>query len=186
VPTTRKILFLDLDETLIHARYIGGSNTAHDAYKANPQNHIVLTEYPDIGSREVYRADLRPGAVKFISDMQKLYGVDNVFILTAAIEEYARKWNLVFGLGIPEANIVAREDYHIRFHCFNDDTRKIGVLVDNLPSRELETKHAFLNRNDISHTVVTVNDFLGAPDDDVLVTDYIKKRIKLGFDYLDS
>jgi len=174
-----KILFLDLDETLIAARFVGSGERGEAEYKENPFTHISIAMSEDC--TEVYRAVLRPGAVNFITAMRKRYGDENVFILTAATTEYARKWNALFGLGFTDERIIAREDYCLKLHCFDNDLSKVGVLVDNLPSRELESKHAFLDRNGIRHAVVTVNDFYGAADDNLFTEDYVSPRVEEAF-----
>lgn len=131
-------VYVDLDDTLIHAVYaLGrgrGKRTAVDA-----------------GEGEVYHSLLRPSAHRFLEGLR---GDGEVFMLTTATKKYAAAHNETFRLGFSEGEIVAREDYLIQVTmAYSSELitmkRRVcpeGWLVDNMPPEEeaARLKRAYL------------------------------------------
>ncbi len=90
--------FVDLDNTLIYA----DSGTWL-------KDHDPLARQVVFSDKSVYSGVLRPGALKFLSELRAIPN-SKVFMLTASIMEYASAWNKEFGLGFEPADIFARED----------------------------------------------------------------------------
>ena len=104
-------IFLDLDETLIHTRVAGS--------QLEPGLSTPLRCGP-------YLAWLRPD----VREILRIVGALAVplYICTASERAYAVRLSAVFGLGIPERNILALE------HLQAGQTRLApnGVLIDDL------------------------------------------------------
>ena len=90
----RKNIFVDIDETLIHA----GMGEDH-----NPEVPTVdvMTHDPDA----VYKVSLRPGAIKLLFDLRT---IGHVYALTRAAHDYALAMNKTFGFGFLEERIYSR------------------------------------------------------------------------------
>jgi len=94
----RKSIFVDIDETLIHA----GMGEDH---KPEVPAVDVMTRDPD----ELYKVSLRPGAIKLLFDLRT---IGHVYALTRATQDYAFAMNKTLGLGFPEERIYSR--LHVR------------------------------------------------------------------------
>jgi len=94
----KKLIFVDIDETLIHA----GMGEGH---KPEVPTVDVETHDPD----EVYKVSLRPGAIKLLFDLRT---IGHVYALTRATHDYALAMNKTLGLGFPEERIYSR--LHVR------------------------------------------------------------------------
>lgn len=174
----KKKIFLDLDETLIHAMYAGRVDSMRDAEPITIRPGMGVFQTSIVcgfhGEFELYRAYLRPGAGEFILALQKEYGKENVFILTRATTDYAKKFSRAFDFGIEDENIFARESIP---HRMEPQEGFHAVLVDNLPSRECEDKTSFLNRSKFSKvSTIEVRDFYGAKDN--VLSDSLLQEIR--------
>lgn len=159
-------VFIDLDETLIHAVYAGGisSEFVSMAY-IDPKTSL---RKGDISvQNELYRGTLRPGALDFLTRTREKYGKENVLMLTASVLPYAIAFNIIFGLGFTESQIYDRSliPYQMEPH-----REYRAILIDNLPQRENESKLDFLNRSEFKKIdYYRVPDFYNQPQDDFLI-----------------
>jgi hypothetical protein len=96
--STRKNIFVDIDETLIHA----GMGEDH---KPEVPTVDVMNRDPD----EMYKVSLRPGAIKLLFDLRT---IGHVYALTRATQDYAFAMNKTLGLGFLEERIYSR--LHVR------------------------------------------------------------------------
>ncbi len=90
----RKSIFVDIDETLIHA----GMGECH-----KPEVPTVDVETYD--PYEVYKVSLRPGALSLLLELRT---IGEVYALTRATHGYALAMNKTLGLGFPEERIYSR------------------------------------------------------------------------------
>lgn len=159
-----KKIFIDLDETLIASYYAGGVS---ETFKTDVYVDDLGRTKADIAcGLELYRGTLRPYAREFIQKLQEKYGVENVFILTRSIRPYALSFCEVFKLGIDPDRVFARD---LLPYQMEPQRGYEAVLFDNLPSRENEEKHVFLNRSEFDKvTYIEVLDFYGQKGDDYL------------------
>lgn len=130
----KNIIFVDLDETLIHTFIpFWGETPTKDAE--------VVSFIGADGKEEEYETALRQGAVHFL---QVLRNTGDVYILTAATNDYACAMNRHFGLGFVEDQIFSRED--IQSSQADPDYFGKGTvyLFDNLPRSENRSKIVFL------------------------------------------
>ena len=167
----KKKIFLDLDETLFHADYAGAleNHIENSPVILNPTLKVLETTISvDVseGFIELYRGFLRPNSRGFVSALNEEYGRENVHVLTRALRQYAEKFIKQFELDLsPDRlydrisiplNLIGQEGFH-------------AVLVDNLPSSELEDKTSFLRRSGFDKvSTIQVKDFYGAPTDSEL------------------
>ena len=129
----KNIIFVDLDETLIHTFMpVWGETPTKDA------EEVFVTSN---GTTETYDTALRQGALHFLQLLRK---IGDVYILTAATSDYAYAMNRHFGLGFVEDQIYAREDVQ----AGKADPEYFGkgtvYLFDNLPRHENRSKIDFL------------------------------------------
>lgn len=130
----KNIIFVDLDETLIHTFMpFWGETPTKDA-------ETILLTGPD-GKDEDYQTVLRQGALHFL---QILRSLGDVYILTAASEDYAKAMNRHFGLGFTENQIYSREDIQAGQVDPNYFGKGVVYLYDNLPRHENHSKIRFL------------------------------------------
>ena len=178
----KKKIFLDLDETLIHAKYAGrvDSLQAAEPVTLHPtigvlQTSIVCKFHNGFDDEhELYRAYLRPNAVEFIQSVQNEFGKENVYILTRAVTDYAEKFARAFNFGIEDEKIYARE---IIPQCMEPQEGFHAVLVDNLPGRQCEDKTSFLKRSMFSKvSTIQVREFYGRKDN--VLSDYLLEKIR--------
>ena len=92
-----KYIFVDLDNTLINAEYL----------VSNPPKNSKVITLKNMYHTEKYWARLRPGALELLTSLRL---IGPVYMLTAALESYAKAWNKEFNLGFKEEDIYARED----------------------------------------------------------------------------
>jgi hypothetical protein len=123
-------IYIDLDETLIHAIY---------AHSGNPGKRRPIEIKNSTGEREeLYYSILRPKATELLSFCRTL---GNVKMLTTATRDYALEHNSIFNLGFEATHIIAREDYLVSTVSAYDTrtgpvktaTDPHSVLIDNLP-----------------------------------------------------
>lgn len=130
----KNIIFVDLDETLIHTFLPAwGETPTKDAETVS----FISTE----GREDEYDVVLRQGALHFL---QILRNKGDVYILTAATSDYAAAMNRHFGLGFTNNQIYSRED----IQASQADPEFFGkgtvYLYDNLPRHENRSKITFL------------------------------------------
>jgi len=111
----------------------------------------------------VFHTIFRPQARDLIEHCRKLVGVDNVYILTSSLREYAHRLNIAGKFRFAEDHIFTRED--LRKHEYatayggtayvgnKDILDENNVLIDNLPPRQNEGKCAFIGIRGQSHYI---------------------------------
>lgn len=130
-----KYIFCDLDNTLISAQYVTG----------NPPKDSKVITLKSIHYPEKYWARVRPGALELLNSLRR---IAPTYMLTAAVEEYARAWNKEFNLGFKEEDIYAREDTSMGDLIVGDKFPSKGkvYLIDDkdLPYENTVIKECFL------------------------------------------
>lgn len=123
-------IYIDLDETLIHAIY---------AQSGNPGKRTPIRLLEDDGlDSEIFYSLLRPKAKELLSFCRE---ASEVKMLTTATKDYALKHNEVFSLGFKKHEIIAREDYlYQSMLAYGTVTELLktrvdpnSLLIDNLP-----------------------------------------------------
>lgn len=123
-------VYIDLDETLIHAIH---------AHSGNPGKRTPIRLIEDDGSEaELFYSLLRPKANEILSFCRE---ISEVKMLTTATRDYALKHNEIFSLGFEEHEIIAREDYlYQSVMAYGSVTELLktrvnpnSLLIDNLP-----------------------------------------------------
>ena len=172
-------IFFDIDETLIHT------------FLSPPeQGHIVFTLNKPYDVRPYYTI-IRPQAQDIINQARNLIGRDNVYILTAAVKEYALKINELAIWEFREDQIFSREDlnHHSYPTAYGGSAKfpnfKIAnpnnVLIDNLDPRHNEEKIIFIGiQKTWGKNYLRVRDYFGVnfPDDpfENIVKDFLLDR----------
>lgn len=130
-----KYIFVDLDNTLINAEYL----------VSNPPKNSKIITLKSMENTEMYWARLRPGALELLIALRL---IGPVYMLTAAIQSYARAWNKEFDLGFKTEDIYAREDSDIGNLIISEKFPEKGkvFLIDdkNLPYLNTVIKERFL------------------------------------------
>jgi hypothetical protein len=130
----RKSIFVDIDETLIHA----GMGEDH---KPEVPTVDVMTRDPD----ELYKVSLRPGAIKLLFDLRT---IGHVYALTRATQDYAFAMNKTLGLGFPSERIYSR--LHVRewrkTKIDLDIPQGQNYLIDDLDYQDNYEKIALLRK----------------------------------------
>lgn len=125
----KKLVFVDLDETLIHTLSVFFEDPpAKDSKKVKIGEHN-------------YDVVLRQGALYFL---EILRNSGEVYMLTAATEDYAFAMNKAFKLGFKEEQIYSREDISSSIASSKHFGKGKVYLFDNLPRFENGTKIRFL------------------------------------------
>jgi hypothetical protein len=150
-----KRIFFDLDETLIHTTY---SIPEHEHIQFNLS-----------GETNQYYTIIRPCANELIKYSRNIVGNDNVFILTAAMKDYALIINRRVNFGFNDDQIFSREDtiknyYHLAYNglgCFSNETiaDSNNILIDNLPHHQNDLKMKYIGIN--SKRYLQVKDYYG-------------------------
>lgn len=118
----KRIVFVDLDETLIQALYHASGNKRVKISFEEEQN-------------EWYGVIYREGSRELLAELRKRY--DAVYMLTAAVFEYGVKMNDAFNFGFKKSEIYAREQWSQTTSFFIEMTDiytkadTISVLIDN-------------------------------------------------------
>jgi hypothetical protein len=131
--STRKNIFVDIDETLMHA----------DMGSHNPEIPTVdvMTHEPD----ELYKVALRPGAIELLF---KLRAIGEIYALTRATQGYAFAMNKTLGFGFPSERIYSRlqvKDWHNTKIDF-DVPPGLNYLIDDLEFQDNYEKIALLRK----------------------------------------
>lgn len=150
-------VYVDLDDTLIHAVYGKGRGVG---------KRTVI----DAGEGEYYHSFLRPDAHYMLEEMRRM---GEVWMLTTAKRSYAMAHNETFRLGFSGGEILAREDYIVRVPMaysseWMPTERGVcphGILVDNLsPAAEAaRLKMAYLGIGEERY--VQIREFNGRDPD---------------------
>jgi hypothetical protein len=169
----KKKIFLDLDETLFHANYAGAleNHIQNSPVILHPKFKVLETTISvDVsdGFIELYRGYLRPNAREFVSALNEEYGRENVHVLTRALKQYGEKFIKQFELDLSLDRIYARDSISKHKHMIGQEGYH-AVLVDNLPSSELEDKTSFLRGSGFDKiSTIQVEDFYKDSTDTVL------------------
>lgn len=148
-----KYIFVDLDNTLINAEYL----------VSNPPRNSKVITVKNMYHTERYWARVRPGALELLTALRL---IGPVYMLTAAMESYARAWNKEFDLGFKEKDIYAREDSDAGNLIVSEKFPKKGkvFLIDDkdLPYLNTVIKERFLKGicND-KVNIVKIKPYLG-------------------------
>jgi Dullard-like phosphatase family protein len=106
---------LDLDETLVHSRFVNKDDGTIRQRERRKTATVATNEFIlNIGD-ETIRVNRRPGLNKFLAEASELF---NLYVFTAAIEEYARP---VIDYLDPKKTIFAGRFY--RGSCFQMPNR---------------------------------------------------------------
>jgi len=168
----KKKIFLDLDETLFHANYAGAleNHIQNSPVILHPKFKVLETTISvDVsdGFIELYRGYLRPNAREFVSALNEEYGRENVHVLTRALKQYGEKFIKQFELDLSPERLYDR--YSIRRQFVTGQKGNHAVLIDNLPSSELEDKTSFLRGSGFDKiSTIQVEDFYKDSTDTVL------------------
>ncbi|NBO98528.1 MAG: hypothetical protein EBU90_00095 [Proteobacteria bacterium] len=127
---TELSIFLDLDNTLIHAVYGGNPNKRR--YKLDLGVNCW-------GKKEVYWSMLRPMAHVFIAACRSLAPT---YILTNSARDYALAHNKEFQLGFKESMVFAREDFS-RETCGTFHSATFPLAVNQYPNAILVDDKSF-------------------------------------------
>jgi hypothetical protein len=151
-------IYIDLDETLIHAKYATSGNSGK-------RSRIKIPDQDGAGY-ELYYSLLRPKALELLEVCRAL---SDVKMLTTATRDYAQIHNETFKLGFSERNIIAREDYLVNTTiAFGLATKPAkyrtdpqSVLIDNLPrlATAAMLKQQFLGLNPANY--IQIREFDG-------------------------
>lgn len=126
----KKLIFVDLDETLIHTFM-----PAWDEFPSEDATTVFL------GPSEQYDTVLRQGAIHFL---HLLRSKGQVYMLTAATNDYANAMNKTFELGFNSNQIFSREDIQSGQLDPTFFGKGTVYLFDNLPRHENHSKIRFL------------------------------------------
>lgn len=153
-------VFFDLDNTLIYS-----------ASQEPDQDHFIVA----LDDGEFYYTIVRPSAKQIVDFTRDIVGDNNVYILTAAIKEYATQICEKAGFNFPASHIHSREDigkykYYGAYRSENtmanpDIANKNNVLIDNLIFRYNLDKMDYI---DINHeNYLNIKSYYGVnyPDD---------------------
>jgi hypothetical protein len=132
---TRKNIFVDIDETLMHAELDLGS------YDPETPAVQVHTQEPN----ETYLSALRPGAIMLLFNLRT---VGHVYALTRATHDYALAMNKAQGFGFPEERIYSRK--HVKDWRYSkidlDIPQGQNYLIDDLNFEDNYEKIALLRK----------------------------------------
>lgn len=163
-------LFWDIDETLIHSR----------AYINEKYKHTFIVDVYG----ELYYTCVRPCAKQVIEYSRKVFGADNIYILTAATESYAQSVNRQAAWNFPEDHIIGRETtnrYSIKIpSLYGSDilvtehplANKNNLLIDNLHPEWNREKTSLMLINP-QKNYLTVGDYYGNNLDDDIFRDTV-------------
>lgn len=158
-----KFVFVDLDETLIHAEYNVFSN-----------NRTIIELNIDSGGwggniTERYGVLLRPNACEFLKKLRLLY--PNVYMLTAATSYYGVEMNKVFDLGFTDDQIIGRDLWNGLFlkinghHIFTTEPCCSVLLDNNDPSMPTACYKINYLEKFGKASYIKVDDFYGSETD---------------------
>lgn len=140
-PNKIKKICIDYDNTLAHSFYADNESHAdrildtYSEYWRGEKFQIIPTGW-DMSPPKWFVTFKRSWADELIKFSKDLVGADNVYILTAASNDYILHCNSVLELGFdPNTHIFSREHmYEINKHSKFLESH--NVLVDDLPYRE--------------------------------------------------
>ena len=138
--STRKNIFVDIDETLMHADMQFHTPGIED-YNSEMPVVDVMTHDPD----ELYKVAARPGAIDLLF---KLRAIGEVYALTRATQDYAYAMNKALGFGFPTERIYSR--LHVRewrkTKIDLDISQGQNYLIDDLDFQDNYEKIALLRK----------------------------------------
>jgi TFIIF-interacting CTD phosphatase-like protein len=162
-----KIIFIDLDETLIHTLSL------EYLYDPNYKNELPTVTINFPGDKYDYKASRRPNALKFLKALRK---IGPVYMLTRAVHEYAVAMNQAFKFGFTENQIFDRAYVNGKKKVILPHVRETSkaILIDDRNSSDNHQKFAFCYQHCSSVKYIRVAEFLGF------------RRQKFTQDYIDS
>ena len=133
-------IYIDLDETLINSHGIYDTDHEFNTSFEYWEWQLVSGCGYSFGI-ERFVTYLRPFALEFVKGLQDEYGADNVYILTAADDEYATSIVEYFDFGVPREQIFARQHYTGSKPILDkQDPEDNPVLIDNEYHNERNAK----------------------------------------------
>lgn len=155
LPSEKKILLLDLDETLIHA----------DFENLSP-NHDEIISFNADGNEVFVGIILRPGVFEFLENLRKIF---DIYIYTASKKEYA---DAVVDLLDPENKIFKGRFY--RENCLNINNqlfvKDLSIFGEENISKIILIDNSFYSfMNQISNGIL-VNSFYFDKNDTELLS----------------
>lgn len=175
-----KYIFVDLDETLFHSRFLGVKPTkAMRAIMNNGEKLVKLINYQDgeILDYEFYGSCLRPGAHDLLTALRAIPN-SKVMVLTSSVEDYAQANNRTHELGFAHTDIYARaklERGTVPDLGIADPTSAKFYLIDNLPRHENRIKVRWMQQlaDNAEVNYIKVPEFFSAKQDRHLDSDLI-------------
>jgi hypothetical protein len=179
-----KFVFLDLDETLIHAEW---NNFGKDRVRVD---FTLDSRGWDMQTTESYGVKLRPNAHEFLKTLRRLY--PNVYMLTAATSEYGHGMNDAFDLGFTSEQIIGRDLWNalytstVKPYSFTDEPC-YSVLIDNQYPTDTNArdKIGYLKLFGKAH-YIKIKDFYGHHKDELtenIINDLVN-NIEEGFNLM--
>lgn len=164
----KKYIFVDLDETLFHSRYLGSNATAVDNLRPDKEKLIeLISRYEE--PTEWYGSCLRPGAHNLLA---KLRAIPNsqVMVLTFSVEDYALAHNKAHELGFNHKIIYARDELKMNLVPdlgISNPLEAEYYLIDNLMRRDNSIKIRWMQKlaNSAKVTYIKVPEFFSITKD---------------------
>jgi len=130
-PNSDPVVFVDLDDCLIHTRCIS-------SLACKPAGFVVLP----CGDKGVpiHVSTLRPSALKMLADLR---GVAPVKIITTGTEDYAQRANELFSLGFDPSDIISRDGFLVTIRGAYGSSSLFPTDVDQFPNSVLIDNHPF-------------------------------------------
>lgn len=162
-----KYIFVDLDETLFHSRYLGTDPTQamRDLKKEEKLIKLVNKFEGDVLDYELYGSTLRPGAHDLLAKLRAIPN-NQVMVLTSSVEDYAQANNRQHELGFDRNRIYARAELQenlVPDLGITDPLNAEFYLIDNLSRHENRIKIRWMEQltDDVEVNYLKVPEFFG-------------------------
>lgn len=165
---TTKFIFVDLDETLFHSRFLG-TNPQKARQSLNPECEKLIKIMGCFDDEnEFYGSLLRPGALDLLASLRAIPD-SKVMVLTASVEDYAQTNNLAHALGFNPADIYHRASMQsgvVPNLGISDSLQAQFYLIDNLSRGENRIKIRWIENltDDAEVTYINVPEFFTLKD----------------------
>lgn len=164
-------IFFDIDETIIHTLF----------NQKTVQPHITFKLKNDSAT---YNTIIRDCAQAVIDFSRGIVGANNVYILTAATQDYASTINGLAGWNFKEHQIISRDD--IAMHKYSTAyggsaiipstlAHKNNILIDNLPWKYNTDKMHLIGITEDRY--MKIEDYYGVEYEDVTFEEDVKAFI---------
>lgn len=174
-----KYIFVDLDETLFHSRFLG-IKRAKVILRDSEKLVRLVNRYNGDGEAaayEFYGSCLRPGAHDLLAKLRAIPD-SKVMVLTSSVEDYAQANNRQHELGFDYADIYARaelEQGQVPDLGISNPSSAKFYLIDNLSRHENRIKIRWMERlaNNVQVNYIKVPEFFDTEQDRHLDSDLI-------------